>query len=122
VLFAVATFNRNEHVVLEGAIAKRILTGLPTAQWKHGPWNIRLAEADPPLARFGIYEYQGLATIDVGDPTLPTAQCALQMETRNQAITARVVSANAMQAGCPSSERCFWVYADGAVAEAGAGR
>jgi hypothetical protein len=118
-LFAVATYNRNQHVVVEGAIAKRILTGLPTAEWTQGPWNIKLAEADPPLARFGIYEYQGLATIDVGDPSLPTAQCALQMATRNQALTARVVRANAMRLGCPPSERCFLVYADGAVAEAG---
>jgi hypothetical protein len=119
VLFGTATYNRNRHVVTEGAIAKRILSSLPTSSWRHGAWTIKLAEADPPLPRFGIYEYQGLATIDVGDRN-PAAQCALQMATRNQALNAQVVSADAMRFGCTPSEQCFWVYADGAVSSGGA--
>ena len=119
VLFGAATYNRNRHVADEGAIAKRILSSLPVSRWKQGPWQIQLAEADPSLPRFGMYEYQGLATIDIGDTGVPGAECALQLATGNQAVKVRVVSAAAMQFGCPPSSQCFRIHADGAVSEVG---
>ncbi len=114
VVFAAATFDRNERVAREGAIAKRIMDSLPLSQWKQGPWDIRLAEADPPLPRFGIYSYQGLATIDLGAADYP-AQCALQLMTGNQGIQARVMSPEEMRFGCPQGAQCFFVRADGSV-------
>src|SRR5262249_26612313 len=118
-LFGAATYNRNRHVAAEGAIAKRILDSLPIDQWRQGAWEIELAEADPPLTRFGIYSYQGLATIDVGAPDHP-AECALQLATRNRAIQARVVSAAEIQQGCSRPSTCFLVHANGSVSEVAA--
>jgi hypothetical protein len=119
VVFGAATYNRNHHVATESVIANRILLGLPISQWKQGSWQIQLAEADPSLPRFGMYEYQGLATIDIGDPKLPAAECALQLATRNQALKVRVVPATEMRFGCAQPVQCFSVDAGGAVSMAG---
>jgi hypothetical protein len=116
ILFAIATYNRNGHVESGAVIASRIASSLPVDHWKQGAWEIRLAEADPPLPRYGIYQYQGLATIDVGDPSMPAATCLLQLLTRNPELTARVVRPAEMRAApCPRPGTCFWVGADGSI-------
>jgi hypothetical protein len=118
-LFAAATYNRNRHVDSGAAVAQRIIENLQVARWTEGTWQIRLAEAEPPLPRYGIYQYQGLATIDVGDPTLPGATCALQLATHNPNLVAQVVLPFEMHAPCPRAGTCFWVHADGSLSQVG---
>ena len=119
VLFAAATYNRNLHVDAGATVAQRIMQNLPVARWTEGAWQIRLAEAEPPLPRYGIYEYRGLSTIDVGDPTLPGATCALQLVTHNPSLVAKIVLPLDMRAPCPRPGTCFWVHADGSISPAG---
>jgi hypothetical protein len=116
-LFGVATYNRSRHVIASAEIAQRIVLGFPLNQWRRGTWDIRVAEADPPLTRYGLYSFHGLSTIDPGDPTIPATEYALQLATGNPDLSVRVVSANEM-AGTPCLEprMCYWVYADGRVA------
>ena len=116
VIFGISTLNRNLHVLKTGRIAEHIIKSFPLAAWRHGTWNILVAEADPPLPRYGLYNYRGLSTIDPGDPTLPATQFALQVATGNPGVSVRVLSAGEMAAtSCAEPQLCYWVYADGTV-------
>ena len=116
VLFAASTLNRNLRVLKTGKIAEHIVRSFPLEAWRHGTWNIRVAEADPPLPRYGLYNYRGLSTIDLGEPRVPATEFALQVATGNPEISVHVVPTEEMAATpCPEPQLCYWVYADGTV-------
>lgn len=116
VLFGAASYNRTRHVVAGAAISERIVRGFPLDLWKQGVWDVRVAEAEPPLPRYGLYYYRGLATIDIGDPEIPALQYALRLGTENPNITAQVITpAQMAESRCPESSSCFWIYGDGRV-------
>jgi hypothetical protein len=116
VIFGTSTLNRNLHVLKTGKIAEHIIKSFPLDAWRHGTWNIRVAEADPPLPRYGLYNYRGLSTIDLGDPAVPATEFALQVATGNPGVSVRVLPAWEMAATpCAEPQLCYWVYADGTV-------
>jgi hypothetical protein len=116
VLFASATWNRNLHVERGAAVAKRILENLPITNWSQGSREVRLAAAEPPVSRYGIYEYEGLGTIDPGGPAVFGAVSALRWASGNQDLTAIVVPPTEMLTECPEPAACFLVHRDGSVA------
>jgi hypothetical protein len=116
--FGIGTWIRNQRVVECGQTARYIISGLPVTQWTKGTWYIQLSdfpgEELPP--RYGIYAYQGLATIDPGDPdTGNGAQNALQLATGNMELKARVISPAEMGASCAIPDTCFEVSRSGSV-------
>jgi hypothetical protein len=115
VLFGAATWERNRLVSACGAIAHNILSQLPLAQWKQGDWHIQLQGEPSAVRRYGIYGYDGLSTIDVGDPSTPAAQDALQIATGNDRIRVDVVPPAEVGRGCPALEECFSISRAGEV-------
>jgi hypothetical protein len=121
VSFACATWGRSQRVCQSAAIAQRILTNLPTGDWRQGEWYIRLANA-PGLTlpqRYGLYTYRGLDTICIGDG-MGAIQSALQLKSGNEhGLFAKALSAGEMaqscRAGSALQDPCFWVYPDGRV-------
>jgi len=115
-LYGAGTWLRNEDVTACGTTAKRILSGLPIDNWRQGSWHIRAAAfpGESARPRFGIYRYQGLSTIDVGDPKMSAFQSALQLATLNPLIAAQVVSPTEMRSCFPAGT-CFWVHQNGQV-------
>jgi hypothetical protein len=114
--YGAGTWLRNEDVSACGATAQRIMAGMPLANWRQGVWRIRVANfsGEPTQPRFGIYQYQGLSTIDVGDPKVSSIEPALQLATRNPNISAQVISPEEMRS-CSPADTCFWVHQDGQV-------
>jgi hypothetical protein len=118
--FAYGTWVRNQRVSECGSVAKRILTQLPTGDWTKGHPDIRLANApnEATVHRYGIYGYEGLTTIDPGDPNLsPSARSALQLATGNPHLNVEIVDPSTMGKSCTIAKSCFWVYRDGRVRE-----
>jgi hypothetical protein len=119
--FGCATWGRSQRVIHSAAIAKRILSELPTDKWKQGEWRILLANA-PGSAfphRYGLYTYRGLDTIGTGDG-IGAIQKALQLQTGNEhGVVVDVLSAGEMSQICSHAtaikKPCFWVYPDGRV-------
>jgi hypothetical protein len=120
VSFASATWGRSRRVIHSAAISQRILSELPTSDWKQGDWHIRLAST-PGYALshgYGLYTYRGLATIATEDH-VSSIEYALEVRTGNELVTADVIPAEQMSQVCgvnpPAREPCFWVYPDGRV-------
>jgi len=122
-LNAAATWNRNAHVTVCGAAARRILSELPVEGSPDGSKQILLADfpTDPPVVRYGLYGYHGLASIDVGGPLSTSAQSAAQTFVRNHSIRVNAVTPDRVSTSCPPSSACFWVHADGHLSRAGTG-
>ena len=117
-LFGAATLVRSSRVVACGAIARRILTELPTGGWRHGARTIRFASVpgEHYPERFGIYGYAGLGTIDPDDPAYPRPiTAALQLTTMNPDIRGDIVSSSHPMDGCSDRSPCYWVHSDGRV-------
>ena len=114
-LFGAASWERNQRVSSCGAIARNIVSELPVAQWKQGDRHIRLQGEPSALRRYGIYGYEGLSTIDVGDPSAHAAQAAVQIATGNDRIQVDVVSPAEADRGCPALEECFSISREGGV-------
>ena len=119
VSYACGTFVRNERVVACGRIVSHILAQLPAATWRTGSWHVRLATpASEKLATpFGIYNYEGLETIEVPAAKTPGAQEAARIVTGNDAVTVDVVDPAALSAGCTVPHTCYLVSANGDVKE-----
>jgi len=118
VSFTVGTWIRNQRVVACGQIADTILTSLPTAEWRTGDWSIHLfsAPSETPPARYGIYNYRGLSTIDPGDAdTGNGAQNALQLITGNPNLKAGLVDPGKTNPSCITPDKCFEVFLNGSV-------
>jgi hypothetical protein len=123
--FGCAVWGRSQRVIYSAAIAQRILSGLPTANWQQGEWRIRLANAPgyPLPHRYGLYTYRGLDTIGTGTGNgILAVQHALQLQTGNeQGIFVDVLSIDQMFQSCNPAkaitEPCYWVYPDGHVKE-----
>lgn len=116
--FGFGTWVRNQRVVACGQTAARILGQLPVDDWKLGEDNIRLANArgEAPQHHYGVYLYQGLSTIERGEPgDSPAAMYALQLVTKNPKLTVEVVDPAEMDHSCGIPRTCFWVYRDGMV-------
>lgn len=123
-LFCSATWIRNQRVVRCAVTAKTILSNLPAAEWKQGPWLVRLGKApgETTAARYGFYNYYGLDTLGTGDYGLRAVDFALQIAFGNAQLTTEVLPPDEMKSRCGSlgsRESCFWVYSDGRVAEFG---
>lgn len=127
--FGCAVWGRSQRVIYSAAIAQRILSGLPTANWQQGEWRIRLANAPgyPLPHRYGLYTYRGLDTIGTGTGNgILAVQHALQLQTGNeQGIFVDVLSTDQMSQSCNPAklitEPCYWVYPDGHVKQFGGG-
>ena len=119
VSFVAGDWVRNNRVSSCAVIAQRIMNQLPTALWAKGTWNIQLAvkPGDMLPQRYGVYSYDGIATIDPSEPDTPAAERALQLATGNERLHAAVVPAGSMQCSVPRS--CFWISANGDVRENG---
>jgi hypothetical protein len=119
VSYLAGTLVRNERVIACARVATKIVASLPTSSWTTGTWHIRLAT--PPdrtlTPRYGIYNYSGIQTIEVGNGNIRGAQEALQLATGNEAIVASVEPGSALSRGCTVPRTCFYVYPDGTVAE-----
>ncbi len=119
-LFAAGTWVRNDLVTRCGATAQHILAQLPLDRWRSGEWDIRLAvpASEPPIHRYGLYGWRGLATIDPGDdPSMPSAKFALQEFSQNERLKVEVVAPQDM-GDCKQPGRCFWVLRNGDVKDA----
>ncbi len=110
-LWTVATMRRNARVQHCAATAERLLSGLPREQLRTGAQEVRFADAPgiPPLERYGLYGFRGLATIDPFQGGV--LGLALQMISGNERVAARIVDAKELQ-GC-SKDECFVVFEDG---------
>jgi len=116
--FGIGSWIRNRRVAECGQIAHTILTALPVSQWQSGNWNIMLSNVSAPPPRYGIYNYEGLSTIDPADPeTGNGAQSALQIVTGNPQLKADVVDPLKMSSSCLKPYRCFEVSLNGSVEE-----
>jgi hypothetical protein len=120
VCFVVGTWIRNQRVAACGQTAYNILRSLPLSDWKNGDWYIRLfnipGETLPP--RYGVYAYEGLATIDPGDPDAGNAiRKALQVATGNPELKAKIVSPAEIGGSCTVPDTCFEVSRSGSVHE-----
>jgi dolichyl-phosphate-mannose-protein mannosyltransferase len=116
--FGAGTWARNQKVAACGQIAARILGQLPMDDWKTGESYIRLANAagEAPQHHYGVYLYQGLSTIERGDPgDSPAAMYALQLVTKNPSLKVEVVDPTEMDHSCSIPRTCFWVYRDGTI-------
>lgn len=120
VIFASATWIRNERVSACGVTAKRILDGVSIAAVRSGSV---LAFADVPNGQvqppYGFYRFDGLRTIANRTQTM---ECAMQLLLRNQTIHARIldsVALNEVEAGhAPVRyDRLIVVSADGTFSE-----
>jgi hypothetical protein len=120
VSFVSACWERSRRVATSAAIAQRILTELPTANWLQGAWQICIANAPGYKLpqRYGLYTYEGLDTIGTGDG-IRAVQDALQLRTGNEGISVDVLTAEEMVRACTpgtaSQEPCYLVYPDGRV-------
>ena len=125
ILFASATWIRNQRVARCAATAQSILSNLPLPEWKQGSWHILLARApgEPLAVRFGFYNYFGLDTLGTGEEGtgeygLRAVQLALQMANGNTQLTADALPAGELASRCGSPgprEACYWVHRDGLV-------
>jgi hypothetical protein len=117
---ASGTWVRNQLVASCGTTVKSILSQLPMERWRTGDWNIRLARPpeEPVRARYGMYGWEGLSTIDPGESTsMPPAQAALRSFSGNDRLKAEVVPGEQLH-DCPASGTCFWVSRRGDVKDA----
>jgi hypothetical protein len=116
---AAGTWVRNQLVTSCGATAQNIISQLPFERWRTGDWNIRLARPlqEPALPRYGIYGWEGLSTIDPGEPGFFPAQAALQTFSGNDRLKAEVVPGEQLR-DCSAPGTCFWVSQRGDVKDA----
>ncbi|MEN6603209.1 MAG: hypothetical protein ABFD86_12410, partial [Bryobacteraceae bacterium] len=123
ILFGSATWIRNGRVADCGAIAQKIITGLPIHEWSQGEWCVKLASFpwDLPSPRYGLYQYRGLSTIDPREPGMRAAEWALQIATGNDKVKAEVVDATMVE-NCAWHGECFFVAGDGSITRAGPAR
>jgi hypothetical protein len=117
--YLAGSFVRNERVIACARIATKIVASLPTSAWKTGGWHIRLAT--PPdrtlTPRYGIYNYSGIDTIEIGTGNIRGAQEDLRLATGNDEIFVDVVPGFDLRSGCTAVHTCFYVYPDGNVSE-----
>ncbi len=117
---ASGTWVRNQLVTSCGATAKNILSQLPLERWRTGDWNIRLARPleEPARARYGMYGWEGLSTIDPGESaSMPPVQAALRSFSGNDRLKAEVVPGEELH-DCSVPGTCFWVSRRGDVKDA----
>ncbi|HSP69228.1 MAG TPA: hypothetical protein VLN48_15985 [Bryobacteraceae bacterium] len=117
---AAGTWVRNQLVASCGVTAKSIISQLPLERWRTGDWNIRLARPvdEPVHTRYGLYGWEGLSTIDPGEPAImPPAQAALRIFSGNDRVKAEVVPGDQLR-DCTAPGTCFWVSRRGDVKDA----
>jgi hypothetical protein len=120
VLFAAATWVRNERVSECGRTAQRILNQLPTAL-RTGQWNVSFANVPGELAtrRYGFYGFRGIDTIGHGSLANRAVSSALQLVFRNELLRGHVVEPAEVvencRAGAYSGHLCIWVHWDGRI-------
>jgi hypothetical protein len=117
---ASGTWVRNQLVTSCGTTAKNIIRQLPMERWRTGDWHIRLARPleEPARARYGMYGWEGLSTIDPGESaSMPPVQAALRGFSGNERLNAEVVPGEQLH-DCPAPGMCFWVSRLGNVKDA----
>lgn len=119
VLFASATWVRNNRVSQCGETAHRILSRLPGKQLSSGRWNVLFANSPVGNAtrRYGFYGFRGVHTIAHGPGANSALTSALQLVYRNELLTGKIVESPELLARCrrEPGELCVWVHADGDV-------
>jgi len=118
VSFATGTWIRNDRVMACGEIADTIIHHLPIASWKTGQWNIALFDfpGQTPPPRYGMYNYEGLSTIDPDDQETGIGiQNALQTMTQNSALKAEIDNAADSASACTAPDICYTVSLNGSV-------
>jgi len=117
--YAAGTIVRNERVIACGRIAHTIVDAFPVDAWRSGTWNVRLATAPSERlsARFGIYNYSGLETIEVVSSSITAAEFAARLASGNAAVNVNVVPAADLGHGCSLPRTCYDVFANGTLKE-----
>ena len=126
VLFASATWDRNQRVYACGSTARRLLSNLPLADWKQGEFHVSVAKSldtvTPP--HYGVYNYAGLDTVASGEPHvneygLRALEAAAQVLTGNPNIHIRVYNPEELSARCGDQVPglCYWIHSDATVSE-----
>jgi len=121
VLFAAATWLRNERVFDCGQAARRILHALPETKLRQGPWKVFFANSpgDETTRRYGFYGFRGVDTIGHGGIANTAVTSALQLVYKNELLTGEVVEPQQVLAKChnhgSASHICVMVASDGRI-------
>jgi hypothetical protein len=126
VLFASATWDRNQRVYACGSTARRLLSNLPLADWKQGEFHVSVAKSLDTVtpAHYGVYNHSGLDTIAAGEPHineygLRALEAAAQLLTGNPGIHINIYNPEELAARCGDQAHglCYWVHPDATVSE-----
>ncbi len=122
ILFAAATWVRNERVALCAKTAARILASIPCPAASSADRTIRVAAAPGGTmsTRYGFYGFRGTDTIGDGPHADPALAAALQLSCSDPTLRAEVVGPERLRMGCPSAMdgavgRGYWVDSEGGV-------
>lgn len=115
-LAGAAAWMRTERVRHCAAVADRIVSSVPAETWTSGA-KVLFADAPGiiPLNKFGLYNYRGLATIDLADHMLEPLEDAFRLRFHKAEIKATIVSTEQMTSSCTQTDPCFFVDAEGNV-------
>jgi hypothetical protein len=120
ILFATATWVRNDRVIECAKTARRILDGLP-ANLNGAARTVSLANLPegPATRRYGFYGFRGVDTIGHREMADRAVTAAVQLRYKNASLRGEVVEARELASRCsanPSSRSvCLWVHFDGRV-------
>jgi hypothetical protein len=117
-LLAGETLLRSNRVRACAATAQTIITTSPLSQWHTGQPRIFYRQRDIPAdaPKYGIYAWQGLATVDAQTDMIRALEAALQVASNNPQLTAEAVDDKAFQQACKdTASQCFAVTLDGHV-------
>jgi protein O-mannosyl-transferase len=117
VLFATATWVRNNRVCQCAETAQRILSELPDQQLSSGRSNVLFANmpGENGTKRYGFYGFRGIHTIAHTDNRAITS--ALQLVYHNELLTGKIVEPGELIASCgrEPKEICVLVHWDGQI-------
>ena len=122
-LFASATWVRNERLLRCGETAERILAGLPGGALHAGGWNLWFANVrgEERSRRYGCYGFRGTDTIGDASNADDAMTAALQLRFASERLTGRVLDPYRFLQTCrapvPEGQMCLWVHSDGRVEE-----
>jgi hypothetical protein len=123
ILFAGATWVRNDRVIECARTARQILNGLP-AELSQGAWTVALANVpgEPSSRRYGFYGFRGVDTIGHREMANRAVTSAVQLVSKNGSVRGEIVGASELINRCEgnslSRRVCLWVHWDGRVERA----